>query len=121
MPVTQVFDDRAQARENRFAQRFMMDRHSVFQARAKLLKRFLISPRPVVTWTSHSADADCNPGVESFSALRAVDWLEVLSSQPIDYLSIAFASPLIFASHLCQMEFVAEMVSLVAHVSLQDG
>jgi len=120
MPVTQVFDDRAQAHENLFAQRFMMDRRRVLQARAKLIKRLPISPCPVMTWTSHSADADCHPGVQSFCALRAVDWLDVLSSQPVDYLRITLAGPLTLASHPCQMEFVAETVCLVAHISLHE-
>ena len=98
----------------------MVDRRSVLQARPKLLKGFPVSPCPVVTWTSHSADPDCYPGVESFSALRAVDWLAVLLSQPVDYLRITLAGPLILASHLRQMEFVAETVTLVAHVSLHE-
>jgi hypothetical protein len=120
MPVTQGFDDRAQTHENRFAQRFRVDRRRILQARAKLLKRFPISPCPVVTWTSHSANPDSYPGVESFFALRAVDWLEILLSQPVDYLRITLAGPLILASHLCQVEFVSETVSLVAHVCLQE-
>jgi len=120
MPVTQVFDDRAQTHENPFAQRFRVDRRRIFQPRAKLLKRFLVTPCPVVTWTGHSADPDSYPGVESLSALRAADWLEILFSQPVDYLGITLAGPLILASHLCQVEFVSETVSLIAHVSLLE-
>ena len=118
MPVTQVFDDRTQAHQNRFAERLGLDRRRVPKALAKLLERFPVSPCPVMTWTSHSADPDCHSGVKSFSALRALDWLEVLSVQPVDYLRIALAGPLILASNLSQVEFVAETISLVAHVSL---
>jgi hypothetical protein len=72
----------------------------------------------VVTWTSHSAQADCHPGVESVAALRAVDRLDVLSAQPFDYLRVALAGPLILASHLSLTEFVAETIFFVAHVPM---
>jgi hypothetical protein len=120
MPVTQVFHDPAQAHENRFAQGRMVDSGRVLQACAKLLKCFRVGPCPVVAWTSHSADADCHPGVESFAALGAVDWLDVLSTQPFDYFRIALAGPLILASHLGLMEFVAETVFFVAHAPLPE-
>jgi hypothetical protein len=45
MPVTQAFDDRAQAHENRFAQRFMVDRRCVLQARPKLVARLVPEPQ----------------------------------------------------------------------------
>src|SRR5208337_1122318 len=115
MLVTQVFDDLSEPDENLFAQRIVVHGRRVAQARAKLIKRLAVSPRAVMLWTCHFAQADCHLRVESVAALRTVDRLDVLFAQPFDYFLIALAGPLILASDLSVMEFVAETIFFVAH------
>jgi hypothetical protein len=52
--------------------------------------------------------------------LRTADRVDVLSAQPFQYFLIALTGPLILASDLSLMKFIAQAVSFVPHVALSE-
>jgi hypothetical protein len=72
------------------------------------------------TTAGRNKSPDFSPLSEFLVATGAVDCFDVLSTQPFDYFRIALAGPLILASHLGLMEFVAETVFFVAHAPLPE-
>ncbi len=105
--MTQIFDEFANWNKRLFHDGLVVNGRCVFEAGGYLEQRFLVAPSTVVIGASHPAYANRHPCFEILATLWTEDRLDVLPTEFSNYLSIELTSPLILASPLRLVEFVA--------------